>query len=468
MSGADEGPPPEQARLGDLVARLVARGEERFVAGDLAAARAAFGSVIDAVPGHAVAWNDLGTVLHAERRFEDAELAFLRSAVFAAEPSLALENLIRLAWQRGRQPEARALLDRLESLAPAQAAALSDALDRVDLTAVDVLAVGCSPSSGSTMFADLLDSLPGVVCGPESNIFCHRAAYRPGGAPGWVERPLPAPSVYIPGHHFFSPILDEVGLDGTQRAALVRGSVDLADFVERYRRYYTGFRERDARILADKTPVNVNCLPEFCTYFGPRGLFVHLVRDGRSVAASLTGRGFTLYEAAFTWIAQVYRGQYARRFSNAIELRYEDLLREGYAVLAELAELLGLHVEPDEIERRHADNAYRGGLTRVASWSVPSFTGRIKATRGYRERLDPTAIATLQRVVTRGVALPGAPPAGVGLADVLSAYGYPLDELDVGEDRIRACFAEWEAGYSKARRRRVGGGQPLLSLSDPP
>ena len=34
-----------------------------------------------------------------------------------------------------------------------------------------IIAIGNSPSSGSTYLADLLDSLPYAVCGPEINLF---------------------------------------------------------------------------------------------------------------------------------------------------------------------------------------------------------------------------------------------------------------------------------------------------------
>lgn len=451
-----------------VLEQLLQRGEAQFIDGDLVSARRVFGTVLDAAPGHAVAWNDLGTVLHAERRFDEAEQAFLRAAVFAPESPVALVNLVRLAAQRGDQPLAGALLERLGRFHPAERDSLAAELAAPDLSGVEVLCVGSSPSSGSTMLADLLDSLPGVACGPESNIFCHAAAYAPGGAPGWAERPQPRPSIYMPPLHFFSPILEEVGLSLQGRRDLIEGAADLQGFVDRYRAYYGGFRQREIRVLADKTPVNVNCLPQFCTYFGPRGLFVHLVRDGRAVAASLTGRGFTLYEAACVWMAQVTRGMQARRFGNAVELRYEDILSSGFEVLAELAAVIGIEVAPDEIEKRYADNSYRGGLTRVGSWSVPAFTGQIEATRSYRERLDPVVIATLQRVVTLPIDAPGAPPPGVAFAELLAAYEYPLDAPAVDEDRIRACFAKLEGEYLGASRPRLAIGRPLLALSDPP
>ncbi|MDQ3564821.1 MAG: sulfotransferase, partial [Pseudomonadota bacterium] len=41
-----------------------------------------------------------------------------------------------------------------------------------------IIAVGCCPSSGSTLLADLLDSVPGLLCGPELNILCVERAYR--------------------------------------------------------------------------------------------------------------------------------------------------------------------------------------------------------------------------------------------------------------------------------------------------
>lgn len=42
---------------------------------------------------------------------------------------------------------------------------------------MNVLCVGGAPSSGTTLVADLLDSVPGAACEPEAYLFCFDAAY---------------------------------------------------------------------------------------------------------------------------------------------------------------------------------------------------------------------------------------------------------------------------------------------------
>lgn len=458
----------EARALDALVDKLVAHGEARFLAGDPAAAREAFAAALDAVPDHALAWSDLGTVLHAERRHDEAEAAFLRAALFDPGAATPLVNLVRLAAQRGDPGLARAWLDRLADRDPEAHAAAAAELEHPDFTGVEVLAVGSAPSSGSTMLADLLDSLPGVACGPESNIFCHAAAYGPADTARWAEQPQPAPACYMPPLYFFSPILEEVGLDGARRREMVAGAADLDDFVRRYRAYYALWRKREVRIFADKTPVNVNCLDRFCTWHGPRGAFIHLVRDGRAVVASLGGRGFTPYEAAYVWIAQVHHGMRARRFPNAIELRYEDILADRFELLAELAGLFGLDADAAAIEARFAENTYRGGLKRIGSWTVSEFTGRIQAPADFRERLDPVTLATLQRVATRPIGQPGFVPGRIAFADVLRAYDYPVEPVPgVDEAQIRERFAALEAAFLAPGPRRVAARRQLLELTAP-
>ncbi|MCB9529488.1 MAG: sulfotransferase [Myxococcales bacterium] len=451
-----------------LIDRLVESGEQQYLAGDPDAARATFTRALAADPSHPVAWNDLGTVHFAARDFADAERCFLRASLFDPADPAPVENLARLARRLGDPPLAAALLARLAAAAPDRAAAIAAEWQSPDLTTVDLVAVGCSPSSGSTLFADLLDSIPGVACGPESYLLCYPTLYAAGGRfPADTDHPLPTGACYLPQSNFFTPLLGEIGLAPEDRHALIAAHSTLDGFLADWRARYAALRDRPIRVFAEKTPINVNSLPGFCGHFGERGLFIHLVRDGRAVVASLVGRGYSIYEAAYVWTVQAHAGSAARRFDNAIELRYEDLLTEGHALVATLAGHLGLAVDAETIAAGHAANTYRGGLTRIGSWTVPDFAGRIEQTRGWSERLDPVTVAVLERLETVPSPRVGHLAGAVRFADLLAAYGYPPAD-PVPEDAIRARFAALEAPRLAPGPRRLAGDEPLFRLTDRP
>ncbi|MCB9541396.1 MAG: sulfotransferase [Myxococcales bacterium] len=450
-----------------LVDRLVERGEAQYLAGDLDGARRAFEAALAADAGHAVAWNDLATLDYATRDFAAAERHFLRAALFDPTDPAPVENLARLARRLGDPAHAQALLTRLAAADPARAAALDAEWRHSDLRAVEYIAVGCAPSSGSTMFADILDSVPGLACGPESYVFCHPAVFAARGQlPRDPDRLLPTGACYYRETPFFAPALAEIGLDAPARRALITQAGHLDAFLAAWRDRFAALRDRPIRVLAEKTPINVNCLPDFCRHFGEAGLFIHLVRDGRAVTASLIGRGYTPYEAAYVWLAQAHAGGAAACFPNAIELRYEDLLTDGYALVATLAGHLGLDVDAETIAAAHAHNTWRGGLARVASWTVPATATRIERTPDARERLDPVTLAVLDRLEAVPSDRPGYLAAPVRFAERLAAYGYPPAD-PAPEAAIRARFAALEAEYLGPGPRRLPGKTPLLRLTEP-
>jgi glycosyltransferase involved in cell wall biosynthesis len=108
----------------DYADRLVAEGEQRFVAGDVGGAAAALAAALDISPTHVAAWCDLGVVQCAQGRFE---------AVFSFDSALELDPehvgtlLNRATWAlvRGLRAQAAADLDRVLSLDPGNDAALA-------------------------------------------------------------------------------------------------------------------------------------------------------------------------------------------------------------------------------------------------------------------------------------------------------------------------------------------------------
>jgi hypothetical protein len=101
----------------------------------------------------------------------------------------------------------------------------------------------------------------------------------------------------------------------------------------------------------DHTPTNFRRALTLLSMF-PDARFIHLVRDGRGVAASLLpldwGPNTTLYAAEY-WMARCAAGLAAESHLGAdrvLRLHYEDLVRNPEAALRRLAGFAGLEYEP--------------------------------------------------------------------------------------------------------------------------
>ncbi len=116
----------------------------------------------------------------------------------------------------------------------------------------------------------------------------------------------------------------------------------------------------DAEVLVDKHP-GYSGHTEHIDRLRPDVRFVHVIRDGRDVVASLlaASRGWgsrwapsEVEKAAWTWASFAREAGKARRFGDRyMEVRYEDLLENGTEVLRGLFDFVGLPVGRPEAER---------------------------------------------------------------------------------------------------------------------
>ena len=78
----------------------------------------------------------------------------------------------------------------------------------------------------------------------------------------------------------------------------------------------------------------------------PEARFVHVIRDGRAVALSLSGLSWgpqTAAEAADRWVADIERARkMARRLPHYAEVRYEELVADPEPSLRRACELCEL------------------------------------------------------------------------------------------------------------------------------
>jgi hypothetical protein len=203
-----------------------------------------------------------------------------------------------------------------------------------------IFIVGCH-RSGKTLLRLMLDSHPMMAVPPES-YFLTEAVWRrdqltdPSGAvrPAeflqWLNR--------HPRFQKWGVPIDEVRSRLQQNDPLTLSAALAAPF-EAYAR-----RQGKVR-WGDKTPVYVRHLPSLISLY-PEGTIVHLIRDGRDVAASTSARGYIpeIWSTAYHWKSMVSAGQRdgALLGDRYLEIRYEAFVAAPKEMLQMICDRAGL------------------------------------------------------------------------------------------------------------------------------
>lgn len=185
---------------------------------------------------------------------------------------------------------------------------------------------GCG-RSGTTLLRAMLNAHNRIAIGPETGVFC-----------GATCRPQLAADLQLP--------LDVVERD-------YRRSCCLGEFVEllMQRTLQKARKER----WGEKSPCNVRCLKTIFQFF-PQARFIHMVRDGRDVVASLrthpkycwrngervpTGICNPWTACVARWVNDVNAGLPWRGDDRYLEVRYERLAAEPEETLRGVLNWLG-------------------------------------------------------------------------------------------------------------------------------
>lgn len=122
-------------------------------------------------------------------------------------------------------------------------------------------------------------------------------------------------------------------------------------YTDAIRRLYALWAGRQGKVRhADKTPDHVLRIPMLVALF-PEARVVHVVRDGRDVAASLLELGWVegIERAALHWRHRVLQGRQAAGLLPSVryhELRYEDLVERPEPTVRALCAAMDLSFEP--------------------------------------------------------------------------------------------------------------------------
>lgn len=189
-----------------------------------------------------------------------------------------------------------------------------------------------------------------------------------------------------------------------ERVASEIDEVSITGYADAIRSVYRAFAaSRGKRRYADKTPVHIYHLPVLAELL-PEARFVHVIRDGRDVAASFLDqddmRPNGVAEAALLWRERVRVGRSAGAElgpDRYLELRYEELVANPGPTLERLCTMIGLRYDPRMLsypERATETVARDGGPERHRG----VFMAPTPGLRDWRSELSPEAIETFELI----------------------------------------------------------------------
>lgn len=254
----------------------------------------------------------------------------------------------------------------------------------------EALFIGGCDRSGTTLLGSLLARSPRVHTTPESQ-FKIQAIIDAGGIPSGFDpmalfrdtiEQLPRWALWAGAapSDLKDPSYGELLLDLASSHARASGAPD------------------SARIWVDHTPHNLR-FARLLDEALPRARFIHVVRDGRAVSASLIPLAWgprTPLDAADFWKGRIAEGlavELAPGFEGRVlRVLYEDLVREPERTLVKVCHFAGIDFEPKMLE---------GGALRVPDFTAaqhqlvnsPPDPSRIDA---WRDKLSPEDLSAFE------------------------------------------------------------------------
>lgn len=257
--------------------------------------------------------------------------------------------------------------------------------------------VGNSPSSGSTLLADLLDSTPFTACGNELNFWSNKYLYdfdKFKKNPHKFSNTHQLTSTAIFPHYRF---LSQYGIEKKLWHKWINESENVQEFSSTFSKHFLSYRQKDKDgIVFEKSPENINTIEVFLAAF-PDSYFINIIRDPLYVYASCLKRGFGNYISAINWMidSAVVKEQLSN--PNFIQIKYEDLVVNPFEIVSEIIQKIsGRSVSADELKECYQSNNYKKrNSNKIKSWEISQY-GDVK--NANQKELDPKVIENFSAV----------------------------------------------------------------------
>lgn len=215
-----------------------------------------------------------------------------------------------------------------------------------------------SGRSGSTLVRAIINQHPTVCVPPESHVLgpvtkTFKSMYRFLTWEYVVRLVISRFQIQFPGFGFWELDLFKfysiaLNLPQEQRS--------LAKLIDIFYMYYANNKKPEATRWGDKSIGNALYLPLIGELY-PDAQYIHIIRDGRDVSASLVTADTTpvsdIGRAANYWIKSVTRARlFGARLDDTryLEIFYEDLVRRPEPVVQRLYDFLDLDYSPDALQ----------------------------------------------------------------------------------------------------------------------
>jgi hypothetical protein len=263
--------------------------------------------------------------------------------------------------------------------------------------------------SGTTLLRAIVDAHPDIAVGPESP-FVANLAPQWAGDRGLDVEALVADLVADWQFHRWLMAPDDV------RAVLTDAAP--ADYPDAVRALFASWAEREGKPrYGDKTPRNLLWIDRLAELF-PEARFVHLIRDGRDVAASYAAEfPLPVPRAIQRWARRLRIGRAAGAAlgpDRYREIRYEDLVADPEPVVREVCELFELSFDPTMLRHEEQVDRLFGRMLDISHHqrvALPVTPGL----RDWRTQMSPEDVALCEEaagdlLAELGYELSGAPP----------------------------------------------------------
>jgi hypothetical protein len=298
--------------------------------------------------------------------------------------------------------------------------------------------IGGHPRSGTTLLGDLIGSHSDCICTPESQFkisIYRRQKVQESDVPD-VRK-----AAALIGKHWRFRIwgvdIDEIPYSGIPSYRdLILGIV---------KAYANKFSKSHAGMWIDHTPANIQYTDILAELF-PAARFIHLVRDGRAVAASIIPLDWganTIDRAAYSWMECISCGIAAEAClgdERILRVRFEDLIQQPHRTLERICIFLNLQYQP---------RMTQGGGFRVPGYTAGQHSLLGKEPDAQRAHAWGKKLTSRQIEIFESIA-----------GELLSSLGYPLTfgksaRKMKGMDKMVSCIQELYKGkiVNKFRRR---------------